>query len=75
MDDRDLEVVCVSETKRKGHGTTDLPGRQIAFGASVPESERGHHGVGVILSSRLVSKRLNTKQLTRGCFGFASSWG
>ena len=51
MDDRDLDVACVTETKRKGNDTTDLPGSRV----SVPESERGCQGVGVLLSFRLVS--------------------
>ena len=55
MDDRDLDVVCETETKRKGNNTTDLPGSRVAFWASVPESERSCQGVGVLLSFRLVS--------------------
>ena len=66
MDDRDLDVVCVTETKRKGNNTTDLPGSWVVFWAGVPESERGCQGVGVLLSSRLVSATVEYKAIHPG---------
>ena len=51
MDDRPLNVVCVTEIKGMGKDTTDLPGNRFALSAGVAESERGYQGVGVLLSS------------------------
>ena len=55
MDDRHLNVVCVTEIKGMGKDTTDLPGNRFALSAGVAESERGYQGVGVLLSSWLVN--------------------
>ncbi|CAG4984630.1 unnamed protein product [Parnassius apollo] len=44
----------MSETKRKGSGTEELPGGTLAIWSGVPESENACQGVGVLLSSRLV---------------------
>ena len=63
MDERDLDVICATETNRKGNDTTDLPCSRVAFWAGVPESERGCHGVGVLLSSRLVSAAVEYKAI------------
>ena len=41
MDDKVLEVVCVTDTKLKGNDMIDLPGNRIAPWHGVPESERG----------------------------------
>ncbi|CAK1580622.1 unnamed protein product, partial [Parnassius mnemosyne] len=54
MKERELDVVCMSETKRKGSGTEELPGGALALWSGVPESENACQGVGVLLSSRLV---------------------
>ncbi|CAG4992735.1 unnamed protein product [Parnassius apollo] len=42
----------MSETKRKGSGTEELPGGTLAIWSGVPESENACQGVGVLLSSR-----------------------
>ena len=63
IDDRDLDVTCVTETKRKGNDMTDLPGSRVAFWAGVLESEQGCQGVGVLLSSRLVSAVVEYKAI------------
>ena len=55
MDDRDLDVNCVTETKRKGNDTTDLLGSRVAFWASVSESEPSCQGVGRLLPPSRVS--------------------
>ena len=41
MDDRDLYVISVTETKRKSNDMTDLPSNLVDFWAGVHESGGG----------------------------------
>lgn len=55
MNERCLDALCVTETKRKGSDTADLPGGMMALWSGVDQDSRASAGVGVMLSSRLAS--------------------
>lgn len=54
MDDRHIDVLCVSETKRKGCGTTKH-GKYTGYWSGVPATSRASQGVGVVLSERMAA--------------------
>ncbi|KAJ0183431.1 hypothetical protein K1T71_001407 [Dendrolimus kikuchii] len=55
MNERSLDALCLTETKRKGCDVDDLPGGMLALWSGVDLDERASGGVGVLLSSRFVS--------------------
>ena len=48
MDGRDLNVICVTETKGKNNNTIDQPGSWVVSEADILESERECQGVDVL---------------------------
>lgn len=52
MNTRKIDLLGMSETKRKGCMTT-THGQYIAYWSGVASSQRGSQGVGVILSERM----------------------
>ena len=55
MNARCLDVLCVTETKRKGSNADELCGGMMALWSGVDSDDRASAGVGIVLSSRLAS--------------------
>jgi exonuclease III len=52
MKARKLDVLCASETKRKGKDVQDMQGGCLALWSGVESGEHGSQGVGMIFSEK-----------------------
>jgi hypothetical protein len=49
---RKLDVLCVSDTRRKGKEVQDMQGGCLAFWSGVESGEHGSQGVGMIFNEK-----------------------